>query len=173
MTTCVIYARVSTAKQAEKELPVQSQIDKCLAHAKSLEADVKKVFTDEGISGATDNRPAFQQAISYCENFDVDYFICWSTSRFARNALEAKLNKRRLANSSTKISYVSQNIDKGDSGFIYEGILELFDEYYSRQVSQDTKRSMIANAQKGYFNGGYLTFGYQVEKVLGEKTRPG
>jgi len=171
MTTCVIYARVSTAKQAEKELPVQSQIDKCLAHAKSLGADVKKVFTDEGISGATDNRPAFQQAISYCENFDVDYFICWSTSRFARNALEAKLNKRRLANSSTKISYVSQNIDKGDSGFIYEGILELFDEYYSRQVSQDTKRSMIANAQKGYFNGGYLTFGYQVEKVLGEKNK--
>jgi site-specific DNA recombinase len=171
MTTCVIYARVSTAKQAEKELPVQSQIEKCRIHAESLGAEVKKIFTDEGISGASDNRPAFQQAISYCENFDVDYFICWSTSRFARNALEAKLNKRRLATSNTKVGYVSQNIDTGDSGFIYEGMLELFDEYYSRQVSQDTTRSMIANAQRGYFNGGFLTYGYQLEKVLGEKNK--
>ncbi|MBU2979019.1 recombinase family protein [Alteromonas sp. C1M14] len=158
-------------KQAEKELPVQSQIEKCRQHAESLNADIKKVFTDEGISGTSDNRPAFQQAITYCENFDVDYFVCWSTSRFARNALEAKLNKRRLANSNTKIAYVSQNIDDGDSGFIYEGILELFDEYYSRQVSQDTKRSMIANAQKGFFNGGYVTFGYQQESVPGQKKK--
>ena len=168
---CVIYARVSTAKQAEKELPVQSQIDKCQQHAKELGAEVAKVFTDEGISGTSDNRPAFQQAITYCENFDVDYFICWSTSRFARNSLEAKLNKRRLATSNTKISYVSQNIDDGDSGFIYEGILELFDEYYSRQVSQDTKRSMIANAQKGYFNGGYVTFGYQVKPSITDRKK--
>lgn len=171
MTNCVIYARVSTAKQAEKELPIQSQVDKCRQHAESLGATVTKVFTDEGISGTTDNRPAFQQAITYCENFDIDYFICWSTSRFARNSLEAKLNKRRLASSNTKISYVSQTIDEGDSGFIYEGILELFDEYYSRQVSQDTKRSMIANAQKGYFNGGFVTFGYQLAPVLGEKKK--
>ena len=171
MTTSVIYARVSTVKQAEKELSVQSQLEKCMAHAQSLGADIKKVFTDEGISGTSDNRPAFQQAITYCENFDIDYFICWSTSRFARNSLEAKLNKRRLAESNTKIAYVSQNIDEGDSGFIYEGILELFDEYYSRQISQDTKRSMIANAQKGYFNGGYVTFGYEQEPVAGEKKK--
>ena len=169
--TCVIYARVSTAKQAEKELPVQSQVDKCRQHAQELGATVAKVFTDEGISGTSDNRPAFQQAITYCENFDVDFFICWSTSRFARNSLEAKLNKRRLASSNTKIAYVSQNIDDGDSGFIYEGILELFDEYYSRQVSQDTKRSMIANAQKGYFNGGHVTYGYQLKPSITDRKK--
>lgn len=160
--TCVIYVRVSSTKQAEKELPIESQIDKCKQHAESLPAKIVKVYADEGISGrSADNRPAFQQAIAYCENFDVDYFVVWSTSRFARNALEAKLNKRRLAKSNTKISYVSVSIDEGDSGFIYEGILELFDEFYSRQISQDTLRSLINNAQRGYFNGGAVTVGFK------------
>ena len=165
MTTCVIYARVSTVKQAEKELPIQSQIDKCWKKAESLGAEIQKVFTDEGISGASTNRPAFNQSITYCETFDVDYFICWSTSRFARDALEAKLNKRRLVECGTQIIYVSQHIEQNDSGFIFEGVLELFDEYFSRQVAEDTKRSMIANAQRGYYNGGFVTYGYQLSTV--------
>lgn len=127
-----------------------------------MPAKIVKVFADEGISGrSADNRPAFQQAITYCENFNVDYFVCWSTSRFARNALEAKLNKRRLAACDTKISYVSVSIDEGDSGFIYEGIFELFDEFYSRQISQDTTRSLISDAQRGYFNGGAVSVGFK------------
>lgn len=161
MTNCVIYVRVSTQNQAEKELPITSQIEKCEEHAKSLGAKVINVYKDEGISGRSDTRPAFQKSIAYCESFDVDYYICWSTSRFARNALEAKVNKRRLEKANTEVSYVSQTIDKGNSGFIYEGILELFDEYYSRQVSQDTLRSMISNAQAGYFNGGATSMGYK------------
>jgi site-specific DNA recombinase len=164
MTNCVIYVRVSTQNQAEKELPITSQIEKCEEHAKSLGAKVINVYKDEGISGRTDSRPAFQKAIAYCESFDVDFFICWSTSRFARNALEAKVNKRRLEKANTEISYVSQTIDKGNSGFIYEGILELFDEYYSRQVSQDTLRAMISNAQAGYYNGGTTSLGFKAVK---------
>lgn len=159
---CVIYVRVSSSKQAEKELPIQSQIEKCQAHAATLSARVEKVYADEGISGrSAENRPAFQQALAYCENFDVDYFIVWSTSRFARNTLESKIYKRRLEKAQTKISYVSVQIDEGDSGFIYEGILELFDEFYSRQISQDTLRSLISNATRGYFNGGAVSVGYQ------------
>ena len=166
MKTAVIYLRVSTGKQAEKELPLNSQLDKCVEKAKELKCEVLKVFSDKGLSGRTDRRPEFQSAIHYCENNEVDYFITWSTSRFARNMVEAKLNKDRLAKAGTMVEYCTVKIDhKNESGFLHESILEIFDEYHSIQVSVDTTRSMRKNAQEGYWNGGTVPFGYKVVKA--------
>ena len=160
--TAVIYTRVSTGKQAEKELPLESQLEQCEQKAASLNAVVVKTFCDEGISGKSDNRPEFQKALNYCEYSDIDYFICWSTSRFARNRLDAQLNKRRLMKCDTEVVYVTVSIEKNGSGILQEGILELFDEYLSYQVGADTKRSMIRNAKDGYFNGGRAGYGFIV-----------
>ncbi|WP_366556862.1 recombinase family protein [Endozoicomonas ascidiicola] len=157
----VIYLRVSTDKQAEKELPLESQLEQCEKKALELGATVEQIFKDEGLSARNDNRPAFQAALAYCENLDIDYFICWSTSRFARNRLEAQLNKRRLTDSGTEVAYVTVNIEKSGSGILQEGMLELFDEYLSYQVGADTRRSMIKNAKHGFWNGGNAPYGFK------------
>jgi site-specific DNA recombinase len=168
----IIYARVSTARQAEDELPLQSQIEQCERKAAELGAEVVRRFVDEGISGTTDRRPAFRDAIAYCELEEPAYLITWSTSRFARNRLDAQLYKRRLARAGVKIVYVSQNIEAGtDSGDLLEGFLELFDDHYSRQVAADTKRSMVRNAQQGYWNGGNAPFGYKPVPAPGDERR--
>lgn len=52
--SAVIYARVSTTRQADDQLPIQGQIDRCQEKAAALGADVVKVFVDEGISGRSD-----------------------------------------------------------------------------------------------------------------------
>ena len=145
-------------------MPIDSQLDQCQRKAEELGSVVAKVFADEGISGRSDARPQFQAAIAYCESFDIDYFICWSTSRFARNRLDAQLNKRRLQSGGTKVEYVSVSFDEGGSGMLHEGILELFDEHLSHQISADTRRSMIKNARDGFWNGGVPPFGYKAEK---------
>ncbi|MBU0592475.1 MAG: recombinase family protein [Gammaproteobacteria bacterium] len=160
--TAVIYARVSTTRQADDGLPVAGQIERGHIKASSLEAIVVREFVDAGISGRTDSRPAFQDAVAYCKAFQVDYFICWSTSRFARNKLDAAMHKRDLEKTGCRVVYVSVDIDnRTDSGWMTESILEIFDEHYSRQVSTDTLRSMMKNARDGYFNGGRVPFGYR------------
>lgn len=161
MKTAIVYARVSTVKQASDELPIQSQIEQCNARSESLGATVLRAFIDDGISGRGDNRPQFQAAIEFCELNRVDYFITWSTSRFARNKLDAALYKKRLANCETDMAYVSLSIDRStDGGWMTEGVMEIFDEFFSRQVSSDTRRSMLKNAQDGYWNGGIPIYGY-------------
>jgi site-specific DNA recombinase len=163
--TAVIYARVSTTRQADDGLPIGSQIEQGYQKAASLQASVLREFIDAGISGRTDDRPAFKEAVAYCKAYSVDYFICWSTSRFARNKLDAALYKRELEKAGTRIVYVSVDIDnRTNSGWMMESILEIFDEHYSRQVSVDTLRSMIKNARDGYFNGGVTAFGYSTIK---------
>lgn len=160
----IIYGRVSTKGQADEELPIDGQVEACRKKAEQLGAQVAKVYVDAGISGRTDERDAFQDAVLYCKTHQVDYFICWSTSRFARNKIDAALYKRDLEKRGTKVAYVSVNIDGGtNEGWITESIFELFDELYSRQVSADTMRSMMKNARDGYFNGGRVPFGYSAQ----------
>lgn len=159
----IIYARVSSARQADEGLPIESQIDQAQKKADSLAAEVMRTFVDAGISGRTDDRPSFQDAILYCKAFSIDYFICWSTSRFARNKVDASLYKRDLEKSGTRVVYVSVDLDNTtDAGWMMESMLEIFDEHYSRQISTDTRRSMIKNAHDGGFNGGRPPFGYLV-----------
>lgn len=160
--TAVIYCRVSTARQADDELPIASQRQRCLERAAHLGAEVLREFADEGISGQHDSRPAFQAAILFCEAHSPAYFLCWSTSRFARNRLDAQLYKRRLAKSGTDLIFVSMEIDRSsDGGWLTEGVMELFDEFYSRQISADTRRSMMRSAQGGFWAGGCPPFGYK------------
>ena len=164
MKKAVIYLRVSTGRQAEKELPLESQESQCRQKAAELGAEVVQVFSDRGISGRTDSRPEFQYSIQFCELRNIDHFITWSTSRFARSAVDAKVYKARLEKAGTEINYVSVNIDREDEygGFLQESILEIFDELYSRQVSADTRRSMVKNSQSGYWKGGFPPFGYKI-----------
>lgn len=159
--TAIIYARVSTTKQADEELPVESQIAQCRKKAEELGAEVVKVYRDDGLSGRSDTRPAFRSAIDYASVYSPTYLITWSSSRFARNKVDAGVYKASLAKAGTQLVYVSMNVDTStNEGWLIDGVMELFDELYSRQVSADTLRSMVKNASEGYWNGGRPPLGY-------------
>lgn len=162
MKRAVIYARVSTDRQADEGLSIDSQIQSCRAKAEQLGAVVLHVFRDEGISGTTDARPGFRAAINRCSLGDVDLLICWSSSRFARDQHDAISYKRELASYSTKLIYAQGQIDLDThEGWMLDSFQQVVDESYSRQVSADTRRSMMKAAREGYFMGGRVPYGYQ------------
>ncbi|HRD65737.1 MAG TPA: recombinase family protein [Candidatus Competibacter sp.] len=170
--TAVIYCRVSTAKQADDEVPITGQRERCEDKARSLGAVVLRVYSDEGLSGRTDSRPAFQSAILFCEAHSPSYLITWSTSRFARNRFDAQLYKRRLAKAGTDLVYVSMDIDRNSAaGQLTEGMLELFDDFVSRQIAADTLRSMMRNARSGYWCGGRVPYGYRAVPAVDDPRR--
>jgi len=168
----VIYARVSTSRQAQDELPIEGQVDRCRKKAEELDATVDRVFTDEGLSGSTDQRPAFQDAIEYSELTQPAYFITWSTSRFSRSAHDAIIYKKRLEHAGVELVYISMPIDRRDnSGWVLEQVMQIFDELTSRQIASDTKRSMMRLAAQGYYTGGGIPFGFQTVPVPDEPKR--
>lgn len=170
--TAVIYCRVSTARQADEELPIQGQRERCEDKARALGANVLRVYCDEGLSGRSDARPAFRAAILFCEAHAPTYLITWSTSRFARNRFDAQLYKRRLSRAGTDLVYVSLDIDRNSmAGQLTEGMLELFDDFASQQVAADTLRSMLRNARAGYWCGGWVPYGYVVAPAVDDPRR--
>lgn len=167
MQKAIIYARVSTTRQADDGVSIDAQIEQCERKAAELGAAVIQIFRDDGITGTSAlKRHAFQRAINYCAYNDIDYFIVWSTSRFARNKIDAASYKQILKESGTRLVYVSMSINSDtDEGWFTDSLMEIMDEHYSRQVSRDTKRSMMKNAGEGFYNGGRTPLGYVAVKV--------
>ncbi len=60
----VLYARVSSEKQAEKDLSIPAQLKAMQKYAIKRGWDVVREFVDEAESARTANRPAFQEMIT-------------------------------------------------------------------------------------------------------------
>lgn len=162
MKTAVLYARVSSADQAEEEVSIPAQVAAAERYVATLGARIIRVFTDEGRSAFKEaNRPTFEAAIDYAAARPVDYFVTWSSSRFARNKVEAALFKRDLERAGVELVYTSMKIDRStDEGWLIDSFLEVIDEYRSRDTSKDTRRSLLHNAQQGYFVYNLAPFGF-------------
>ena len=73
MKKAVIYARVSTARQADDGVSIEAQIEHCERKALEMDAAVLQVFRDDGVTGTSaTKRHAFQRAINFCAYNDVD-----------------------------------------------------------------------------------------------------
>ena len=65
MTASVyLYARVSTQRQAERDLSIPDQIQAMTKYAETEGWTITGVFIDAGVSGGTDRRREFQKMIS-------------------------------------------------------------------------------------------------------------
>lgn len=160
--TAILYARVSSASQAEEEVSIPAQLDFGRRRAAKDEVTILREFVDEGRSAYIEsNRRAFEAAIDYAVVHEVDIFYTWSSSRFARNAFEAKKFKRDLDRAGVALIYLSMSVDRTtDEGWLLDSFFEIIDEQRSRDTSKDTRRSLIHNAQQGYWVSGLAPFGY-------------
>ena len=158
-----IYARVSSERQAEKELSIPAQLKALKKHALNQGWDVVAEYVDEAESARSANRPAFKEMIAAAKNKvkPFDCILVWKLSRFARNREDSVIYKSLLKR--RKISVVSMNerVDESPAGSLLEGIIEVIDEFYSANLAQDTIRGMKENAARGFRNGGTPPFGYR------------
>lgn len=162
-TTAILYARVSSASQAEEEVSIPAQLDAGRARAARDGSTLLREFVDEGRSAYIEaNRRQFEAAIDYAVTHEVGIFYTWSSSRFARNKLEAVKFKRELERAGVKLVYLSMNVDLStDEGWLLDSFFEIMDEQRSRDTSKDTRRSLIHLAQQGYWVLGLAPFGYR------------
>ena len=112
MKNAVIYLRVSTDRQAEKDLSLPTQLESCKQFAKKCDLRVAKIFEDAGESARTSDRPAFLEMIDFClthsKSLNLKAVICWDTSRFARNRYDSLLYKKQLEKKGIKVLFASQ-----------------------------------------------------------------
>jgi len=162
----VVYIRVSTTKQADKDIDPEgyslpAQRDACFRRAEELGAEVVEVYMDRGESAKTTDRPSFLRMVErILTDRDIDYVILDKVNRFARNRRDDANVLFELRKAGCKLISVKENIDESPAGMLMHGILATIAEYESRNNGVEALKGMTRKAQVGGTPGrapiGYL-----------------
>ena len=162
-----LYARVSTTKQAEKDLSIPDQIRQIKEWCKREGHSIAAEYVEEGASATDDKRPVFQRMIGEaCSGTrPFDCIVVHSLSRFFRDLYEFVFYERKVNKAGVKIISITQQTGDDPAGVMARKIFSLFDEYQSKENAKHTLRAMMENARKGFFNGSTPAFGFKTEEV--------
>lgn len=81
----LLYARVSSHKQAEKDLSIGAQLRALRGFAHEQGWTVAGEFVDKAVSGRTANRPGLRKMLQRIRRGGVDAVLVWKLDRLARN----------------------------------------------------------------------------------------
>jgi DNA invertase Pin-like site-specific DNA recombinase len=162
-----LYARVSTSKQAEKDLSIPDQLRQMRDWCKANRHTIALEYVEPGASAMDDKRPAFQQMIADACASPAPYsaIIVHSLSRFFRDHIELGFYERRLKKHDVRLISITQQTADDSAGEMARSIFSLFDEYQSKENSKHTLRAMKENARQGYFNGSRPPYGYRKKEL--------
>lgn len=159
----IVYARVSTTRQADHDLSIPDQ----LAHAERYCSDRGHIITgqyiDAGASARDENRPEFQRMLADVKSGAVvgDLLLVHSFSRFFRDTYGSAFYSRELEKHGVRLISATQEVGEDSSGLLIRNVLSAFDEYSSLETAKHVARSMLENARRGYWNGSKPPFGYR------------
>ena len=167
MMRAALYARVSTGKQAKKDLSIPDQIRQLEVYCQQKGWIIYKHYIEPGASARDDRRPVFQEMMADAlgKNHPFDVIVTLTTSRFFRDATKARIYKYRLTKNGVRVVAIHQEVSDDPMGGFIEGIFELVDQYESDINGFHTLRAMKENARKGHFNGSRPKFGFMAVEV--------
>jgi site-specific DNA recombinase len=151
------------------DVSVEAQRRELTAHAESKSYVTTVVFEDKVQSAKTDDRPAFQEMIAEAGRPDrrFDVILCLDTSRFARNATDAKVHKDFLRlKCGVRVEFLKLPTTDSYVDDLLETVMEGVDQLHSQKSKSDGLRGMRENVLKGFRAGGRAPIGYKLEKIV-------
>ena len=147
---CLLYARVSTDKQAQKELSIPAQIEAMKEYARRNRWKIAGHFVDSGESAKTANRPELQRLIHYCqENEGVEVVLVHKLDRLARNLIDHATITTIFRRKGIRLVSVCEPIEDTPAGKLMENFLASMSEYYSANLGSEIRKGNMAKLRKG------------------------
>lgn len=148
---CFTYARVSTEKQAEKELSIPAQLQAMRDFARQHDWTIVSEFIEPGASAKTTDRPALQDLLARVRNGDssVEVVLVHKIDRLARNVYDHATIKAVLTQRGVRLASVTENTDTSVSGELVENIMASIAQFYSANLSEEVKKGMRQKVLQG------------------------
>jgi site-specific DNA recombinase len=160
---CAAYSRVSSDRQ--NPLSIDDQIRKCKEFAGHERWRVleEHIYSDEAISGTTDDRPGLQRLLAALKQrpcpFDV--LLVDDTSRLSRNAKDTLTIYEKLTFAGVRLVAISQGIDsQNEQAGVLMQVHGIVDSVYVKELATKTRRGMEGAFLRGNHTGGRC-FGYR------------
>ena len=144
------YARVSSDKDAAfNSLAAKEDYYKRYVVGQSG-WELVGLYSDNGISGTTAERPDFQRLLTDCRNGKIDLVITKSVTRFARNIVTLLGTIRELKALGIDIFFEKENMHSISSdGELFLTLLGLFAEEEARSASENQKWRIRKRFEQG------------------------
>ena len=157
-----LYLRVSTGKQAQREISIPDQRRQMNIFCAAQGFHVVDEFSDAK-SARTGKRKGFQALIEAALRPDkpFDLVLVHSFSRYFRDGIEGEIVARKLRAHGVELQSLTQPVGNDPMGDLCRRMIALFDEYLSAEISKHVRRSQKENALQGFWNGGPTPFGYR------------
>ena len=146
-----VYVRVSVSKDEHDAHSVYAQTSYYENMiASNPDWELFKVYTDIGISGTRDDRPAFQQMLQDAREHRYDILITKSITRFARNTLTLLTVTRELKELGIDILFEKEHIHTISSdGELLLTMLAV----YAEEEAKSASRNISWAIRKGFSHG--------------------
>lgn len=160
MIRAVAYCRFSSEKQRDG-YSIEAQADAIRAYCKDKGYDLGEVYVDEARSGTNDERANFQRMISDARLGGFQVLVVHKLDRFSRNRYDFAIYKKLLADSGVRVESVVERIDPNSpESILLESTIEGLAEFYSANLSRETKKGLYERASKGFVSG-VVPLGYR------------
>lgn len=172
MVNVVGYIRVSTKGQVKEGYSLGEQLEEIEKFCTVNGYNLIDTFSDEGKSGAkTDedetkiDRDGLLNMLDRIKEGDIKYIVVLSTSRLWRSDVVKVLIHRELKKYGVDVKAIDRHTysiyENDPSGYLMNGVFELFDTYERMEISTKLKRGRRKKAEGGGYSGGGAPYGYK------------
>ena len=163
MKRACIYARFSSDNQRNES--IDAQIRAIRNYAAKNDITITNTYIDKAISGtsATD-REQFLQMIKDSKGNLFEYVLVHKLDRFARNRYDQAIYERELNNNNVKLISVLEQFNDSPESVILKSVITGINEYYSLNLSRETKKGLYENFHNNKHAGGIPPLGLDVDK---------
>jgi len=166
MEKAAIYARVSTAEQAEKGYSMDTQLEACRKKALELGIEDIKDFIDDGFSGDFIDRPGLSQIRQCVANKECDVVIVFDPDRLARNLAHQLLVTEEIEKSGARLLFVSVSFEQSPEGKLFYSIRGAISAYEKEKIKERSLRGKRGKAAQGKIIADAKPFGYTFDKQI-------
>jgi site-specific DNA recombinase len=162
------YVRVSTDGQRERDT-IRTQGEALAAISSTAGAEVVGVYPDNGVSGATTNRPALNRLLADAKERKFDRVLVWAQDRLGRaDVLQMLLLRNELRLQGIPLIEGRTGRDftaEGDaSELVY--LIEAWSANKERgDILERTRRGKRKAVSQGRFGGGIRPYGFDVDQA--------
>jgi site-specific DNA recombinase len=162
-----IYIRVSTEDQAKEGYSLEVQREYLESFAKREGYEILKVYSDDGISGYSDRRPALQELLKDAKDNKFEIVLVYKIDRFSRNLKDLLTLVDELSSSGVAFKSATEPFDTTTSaGKLMFQQLGSFAEFERNRIAERVFPGMVRGVKNGRWQGArYSPYGYRYNKA--------
>lgn len=158
---------MSTEEQAQNGYSLAEQKEACVRRAKELGAASTAVYADEGVTGATLDRPGLAALRRDAKQGKIDLIVCRDPDRLSRKLAHQLLITEELEKAGVRLEFLDFDWKDTPEGRLFYAVRGAIAEYEREKIRERTALGRVQKARQGGVPVGCDIYGYRYDPETG------